>query len=142
VHGITGEYLMTAPYMHIIYSDWICLTHVYERYEVAPRLLLSSKKPFTGKSTARKVASHLVYRPNEEAFGTVAALRDFLGEGYGTLLLDELDYNDADTQRELRRIWNHGHERDAKISLKVGGKRKLVDIFAPITRGWHWHRFF
>jgi Protein of unknown function (DUF3631) len=132
VHGITGRYLTMAPHVHIIYSGWTCFTHVYEQFEIAPRLSLTSKKPFTGKSTARKVASHLVYRPNEEAFGTVAALRDFLGEGAGTLLLDELDYNDAHTQRQLRRIWNHGYERGAKTSLKVEGKRKLVGIYAPI----------
>src|SRR5262249_33432692 len=116
----------------VIYSLWIVFTHVYRRFEVAPRLALTSKKPFSGKSVARKIAKHLQFRPNEEALGTVAALRDFLDQGPGTLSLDELDLADPDMWRALLRIWNLGYERGVKISLKVGKERHLVDIHAPI----------
>jgi hypothetical protein len=88
--------------------------------------------PDSGKSTARKVASHLVFRPNAEALGTAAAIREYLDQGPGTILLDELDYLDADARRQLLKLWNLGHERGAKISLMVKGRRKLVDIHAPI----------
>ena len=67
-----------------------------------------------------------------EAIGTAAALRDFLSQGPGTLLLDELDYLDADARRQVLRLWNLGHERGAKISLMIKGRRTLVDIHAPI----------
>src|SRR5262249_11558986 len=100
--------------------------------EIAPRLTMASEVPDAGKSTARKVASHLVWRPNKEALGTAAAIREHLDEGPGTVLLDELDYLDADALRQLLKLWNLGHERGAKISLMVKGRRKLVDIYAPI----------
>jgi hypothetical protein len=132
VHGIVGKYLTMEWYVQVIYALWIVFTHVYTLFEIAPRLLMVSEGPYSGKSDARKVARHLVRRPNTEAIGTAAALRDFLDEGPGTLLLDELDYLDAGARRQLLRLWNLGHERGAKISLMVQGRRKLVDIHAPI----------
>jgi len=47
-------------------------------------------------------------------------------------MLDELDQADAGGRRNLQRIWNLGHKRGAKISLQVGGRRKLTDIYAPM----------
>jgi len=132
VHGIAGKYLAMDWHVAVIYALWIVFTHVYTRYEIAPRLVMVSEGPDSGKSTARKVASHLVYRPNAEALGTAAAIREYLDEGPGTILLDELDYLDADARRQLLKLWNLGHERGAKISLMVKGRRKLVSIHAPI----------
>src|SRR6516164_1974212 len=132
VHGIFGKYLTMEWYVQVIYSLWIVFTHVYTQFEIAPRLAMVSEGPDSGKSTARKVASHLVYRPNAEALGTAAAIREYIDQGPGTILLDELDYLDADARRQLLKLWNLGHERGAKISLMVKGKRKLVDIHAPI----------
>jgi hypothetical protein len=132
VHGIVGKYLTMEWYVQVIYSLWIVFTHVYPQFEIAPRLVMVSEGPDSGKSTARKVASHLVYRPNAEALGTAAAIREYLDQGPGTILLDELDYLDADARRQLLKLWNLGHERGAKISLMVKGRRKLVDIYAPI----------
>jgi hypothetical protein len=132
VQGIIEKYLSMKWYISVIYSLWIVFTHVYTKFEIAPRLLMTSEGPHSGKSIARKVASHLVYRPNEEAFGTAAAIREYIAQGPGTLLLDELDYLDEDARRELLKLWNLGHERGAKVSLMVRGRRKLVDIHAPI----------
>src|SRR6516165_256046 len=132
VHGIVGKYLTMEWYVQVIYALWIVFTHVYTQFEIAPRLVMVSEGPDSGKSTARKVASHLVYRPNAEALITAAALREYLDQGPGTVLLDELDYLDTDARRELLKLWNHGHERGAKMSWMVGGKRKSVDIHAPV----------
>jgi hypothetical protein len=132
LHGISEKYLAMEWYVRVIYSLWIVFTHVYTRFEIAPRLAMVSEGPESGKSVARKVASRLVYRPNEEALGTAAAIREYLDCGPGTVLLDELDYLDSDARRQLMKLWNLGHERGAKISLMVKGRRKLVDIHAPI----------
>jgi len=132
VWGIVEKYLTMEWYVSVIYSLWIVFTHVYTQFEIAPRLAMVSEGPDAGKSTARKVARHLVRRPNDEALGTVAAIREYLDQGPGTVLLDELDYLDADARRQMLRLWNLGHERGAKISLMIGGKRKLVSIHAPI----------
>src|SRR5262249_27285236 len=115
VHGIVGKYLAMDWHVQVIYSLLIVFTHVYTQFEIAPRLVMVSEGPDSGKSTARKVASHLVFRPNAEALGTAAAIREYLDEGPGAILLDELDYLDADARRQLLKLWNLGHERGAKI---------------------------
>src|SRR5262249_35461760 len=81
VHGSVGKYLAIEWYVHVIYSLWIVFTHVYSQFEVAPRLVMVSEGPDSGKSTARKIARHLVFRPNMEALGTAAAIRDYLDGG-------------------------------------------------------------
>jgi Protein of unknown function (DUF3631) len=132
VEGIVSKYVTMSSLASVIYALMICLTHVYTWFGIAPRVWLVSEEPHSGKSIARRVARHLVFRPNQESLGTGAAIRDFLEEGPGTIMLDELDLVDPEGRRRLQLIWNLGHERGASISLMVGGKRKVVDIFAPI----------
>jgi Protein of unknown function (DUF3631) len=132
VEGIVSRYVTMSSHALVIFALWICLTHVYMQLGIAPRVALVSEDPDSGKSIARKTAHHLVARPNMEALGTAAAIRDFLDEGPGTVMLDELDQVDANARRALQRMWNLGHERGASISLMVGGKRKVVNIFAPM----------
>lgn len=72
VKGIVEKYLTMPPHDAIIFALWICLTHVYTRFRIAPRVALVSKDPDSGKSTARQVAKQLVFRPNPETLGTGA----------------------------------------------------------------------
>jgi hypothetical protein len=132
VEGILLKYVWMPPHEATILALWICFTHVYQRFRIAPRGALTSEGPDSGKSTALEVARRLVFRPNPETLGTGAAIVDFLDQGPGTVLLDELDQVDAEARRRLQQIWNMGHKRGAKISLKVGGRRKLIDIYAPM----------
>jgi hypothetical protein len=132
VEGIIKKYVTMKWHVSVIYALWICFTHVAKQFEIAPRIALISEEPDSGKSTARKVAQHLVYRPNEEALGTAAAIYEFLDEGGGTVLLDEVDHVDSEARLRLRRIFNLGHEHGAKIALKDKGRRRLVNIYGPM----------
>jgi hypothetical protein len=132
VEVILAEYVTMNEHAAVIYSLWICLTHVYLLFSVAPRVALVSEEPDSGKTTALEVARNLVLRPNPETLGSGPAITDFLDLGPGTVLLDELDQVDAEGRRRLQQIWNMGHKRGAKISLKIGGQRKLIDIYAPM----------
>jgi hypothetical protein len=132
VKSLAEKYVLMAEHVALIYSLWVCFTHVYTQFAIAPRVALISEDPDSGKSTALKIARHLVFRPNRETFGTGAAITDFLDEGPGTVLLDELDnIPDANARRKLQLIWNIGHQRGAKISLQIKGRRKLIDIYSP-----------
>jgi Protein of unknown function (DUF3631) len=73
-----------------------------------------------------------VFRPNPETFGTGAAIADFLGQGPGTVLYDELDHVDAEARKRLQQIWDHGHRREASYGLMVGGRKKLISLHAPM----------
>ena len=132
VEGFIAKYVTMSEHAHVIYALWICFTHVYQRFPIAPRIALISEGPDSGKTTALEVARSLVFRPNPETLGTGAAIAEFLDQGPGTVLLDELDHVDAEARRRLQQIWNLGHKRGAQISLKDRGRRRLISIHAPM----------
>ena len=132
VEGIVAKYVTMKPHVSVVYALWICFTHVYTKFSIAPRVALISERPDSGKSTALEIARYLVFRPNTETAGTGAAIADFLGQGPCTVLYEELDHVDADARRRLQQIWDLGHRRGAQISLKIGGQRKLIGLYAPM----------
>jgi hypothetical protein len=132
VHGIISKYLFMPEHIATVYSLWICFTHVYTQFRIAPRLAFVSKLPDSGKTTALDVGRCLVLRPNPEALSTGAATIEFLDEGPGTVCLDELDHADRDARRNQQLIWNLGHKRGAMRALVVRGRRKLVKLHAPM----------
>jgi Protein of unknown function (DUF3631) len=133
VENITKAYVMMTEHVRVIYVLWIVFTHVYRKFSVAPRIAVVSEHPDSGKSTALELARLLVFRPNEEALATGAAVRDFLSEGPGTVMLDELDHADKEARQRLQEIWDIGHKkRGSRKSLMIKGRRTLVDFYAPM----------
>jgi hypothetical protein len=132
VDGLLGKYVAMPLDARVVYSAWICATHVYEQFSIAPRIILTSEEPRSGKTVAKNVAWHMVRRPNPETFSTAAALGEFLDEGPGTIMADELDSLEKELRRQIQLFWNVGHERMGKRALMVKGKRKLVSLFAPM----------
>jgi hypothetical protein len=132
VEAVTKRYVTMRPYVHVLYVLWICFLHVSKKFVIAPRLHLTSESPDAGKSVALEVARRLALKPNPETFGTAAAVMEFLNEGPGSVFIDEGDHLDAETKKRLQLIWNAGHKRGAKRALVVKGKRKLVDLHAPM----------
>ena len=58
-----------------------------------------------------------------ETAGTGAAIADFLSQGPGTVLYDELDHVDAEARQRLQQIWDLGHRRRANTRLwRTGGE--------------------
>ena len=123
VEGIVAKYVTMKPHVAVIYSLWICFTHVYPQFKIAPRVALTSEGSDSGKTTAKDVARHLVFRPNPEDLGTGAAIGEFLDQGSCTVLLDELDQVDREGHRRLQLIWNLGHKRGATYAMVIKGSR-------------------
>ncbi len=134
VENITKAYVTMTEHVRVIYSLYVCFTHVYTRFAIAARLALASKKPNCGKSTALEIARRLAFRPNEEAIGTAAAIEDHFRWGPCTLCLDEVEHADAEARRRLQRIWNTGHISGpgSKISKMEAGKKQLISLWAPV----------
>jgi hypothetical protein len=132
VEGIVAKYVMMKPHAAVIFSLWVCFTHVYLKFAIAPRLALISDNPDSGKTVAKEVARHLVFRPNPEELGTGAAISELIDAGPCTVLLDELDHVDSEGRRRLQLIWNLGYKREAKHSMVIRGRRKLVSLHAPM----------
>ena len=131
VYEAAGNYLYMSEHVRIIYACWAVYTHVHNKFKIAPRLAFVSELPDSGKTTALDVLRLLTLRPNPEALGSGAAVREFINEGPCTILLDELDMLDEDARREFLRVWNLGHKAGAKHSMKVKGQRVLQNLFAP-----------
>jgi hypothetical protein len=131
LHEASANYLYMSEHVRTIYACWAVFTHVHAQFKIAPRLAFVSEFPDSGKTTALDVLRLLTLRPNPEALGSGAAVREFISGEPCTILLDELDMLDEDARRELLRIWNLGHKAGAKHSMKVKGQRVLQNLFAP-----------
>ena len=132
IEEITCRYVAMRPHVRVIFVLGIIATHVHTQFRIAPRILLTSEMPAAGKTTALEIARRLMFRANEEAFASEAAIRDHLDEGPGSIALDEGDLLDAEARRALLRLWNAGHLRGARYAMMVGGRRKLFNLFAPM----------
>jgi len=132
VEEIAIRYASMRPHVRVVYTLWIVASHVYTAFRIAPRVLLVSDKPDSGKTTALEIARNLMFRANEGAFATDAAIRDHLSLGPGSVALDEGDLFDPAARRSLLRLWNSGHTEGATHSMMVGGQRRVVSLFAPM----------
>jgi hypothetical protein len=132
VEGIVKKYVAMSEHVSTIVSLWTPFTHVYMQFAVAPRVVVTSKDPVSGKSTLRRVLSHLVCRPNRASLSSVPLLVRFLDRGPGTVMLDEVDHTDPEAQPKLIRVWNEGFERGSEIGLLIGGEERFFNIYAPM----------
>jgi hypothetical protein len=132
VLSVIEPYLIMTRHVATIYVLWICFTHVYTQFRIAPRIALVSDGPRCGKSEGLDVAKCLVLRPNPEDYGTAAALGTFIDGGPCTIGVDELDFLDREALAAIQLLWNRGYKRGKKKGLMVGGKRKLVSLHAPM----------
>lgn len=132
VEEIVIRYLSMRPHARVIFTLWIVATHVYTQFSIAPRILLTSEGPDSGKSTALEIARVLVFRANEGAFATDAAIRDHLSQGPGSIALDEGDLLDPAARRSLLKLWNGGHVETASQAMMAGGQRKVGNLYAPM----------
>ncbi len=132
VEEIVIRYLGMRSHVRVVFTLGVIATHIYTQFSIAPRILLTSEKPDSGKSTALEIARSLMFRVNEGAFATDAAIRDHLSLGPGSIALDEGDLLDPAARRSLLKLWNGGHIETAKHSMMVGGRRKIVSLYAPM----------
>jgi hypothetical protein len=136
VEDVVRKYVAMRPHVRVIFVLSIIFSHFYTRFRIAPRIALVSEDPDSGKTTALEVARSLAFRSNEEALGTVAAIRRFLKQGPATIVLDEIDLIDAAVRKALLLLWNLGHAQGARHALMSGNNRDVIDLHAPmITAG-------
>jgi Protein of unknown function (DUF3631) len=134
VESIIRKYVTMSEHVRVIYVLAIILTHVYTRFSIAPRVVLTSKKAACGKSVALEVGRRLAFNPNEEAVGTGAALEDHYSRGPCSLWLDETAHGDAEFNRRTQRVWNIGHKAgpSSKISKMEAGKKRTISLFGLV----------
>src|SRR5262245_43296278 len=119
---------------HDYFAATLCIahTHVYDRFGITPRLVLSSPVRECGKTTLLEVLTKLVARPELFDSITAAGIYDSTDK-HSTLLLDEADNLPLTAKAELRAVINSGHRRGHRIKRGKGKQAHRCDTFAPIA---------
>ena len=102
---------------------WAVMTHLVDRIEIAPRLLIKSPQPRCGKTTLLDLLACLVARPVPANNVTPAVVFRLIDRHRPTLLIDEADTFLRENE-ELRGAVNSGHRRSLAWVLRnveVGG---------------------
>ena len=120
-------------YVSLVVALWAMHTHIYERYSVTPRLLLTSPVRGCGKTTLMRVLERLVARAERCDNITAAAIYSAIDEDRSTLLLDEADNLNVAAKGALQAVLHAGFQQGGSIARMVRGGRKRYNVFAPIA---------
>ena len=133
VRAMAEDYLVfSSPHEYVAFSLWAVHTHLYELFEVTPRLVLTSPTSGCGKSRGFKVLDRLVVRPKKSDNFTAATIYDSANDRH-TLLVDEGDNLDFETKGVLRAVMNSGYDRGGMFTRGVGRHRREYRTFAPLA---------
>src|SRR5215831_18923569 len=126
-------YLALDSHEYVAMALWAMHTHVFDRYMVTPRLLLTSPVRGCGKSVGLDVLSRLVARVYLTDSITAAAVYDTINRTQCTLLMDEFDNQEISAKAALRAVLNAGYRKGRKVTRGVGKQRREYRIFGPIA---------
>lgn len=118
---------------------WIAHTHVMDANVTTPRLLITSDKPATGKTTLLTIVrdlSHLGFDGN----GTSYAFRSALAECRGNLTISYDEVSDVfgrsgmnASSSLLAQVLRRGYKKGATEAWSVGRVSEPIDIFVPVA---------
>ena len=133
VRAMLEDYVALEPHEYIAVALWIIHTHVYDRFMVTPRLLLTSPVRNCGKTTVLDVISRLAARAEKSDNITAAAIYHHVNKLRSTLLLDEADNLELGAKAVLRAVLNAGHRRGGTVTRMVNGAATRFTVFAPVA---------
>jgi uncharacterized protein DUF3631 len=131
--GAFKTYVALDSHEYVAMALWAMHTHVFDRYMVTPRLLLTSPVRGCGKSVGLEVLSRLAARPELTDSITAAAVYDSIDRTLCTLLIDEFDNQEISTKAALRAVLNAGYRKGRKVTRGVGKQRRTYRVFAPVA---------
>ena len=134
VRALLQDYLALGSHEYVAVALWAIHTHVFDRYMVTPRLVLTSPVRNCGKTTALDVLSRLVAWHELFDSITAAAIYDSTNKApTPTLLIDEADNLELSAQGTLRGVLNSGYRRGRKVRRGVGKHARTYSTFAPMA---------
>jgi len=131
--GAFKTYLALNSHEYVAKALWVMHTHVFDRYMVTPRLLLTSPVRGCGKSVGLDVLDRLVARAYLTDNITAAAVYDTIDRTQCTLLMDEFDNQEIAAKAALRAVLNAGYRKGRRVTRGVGKQRREYRVFAPIA---------
>jgi hypothetical protein len=135
VHRIISYYVALTPTQHIAVTLWILHTHVYDRFQVTPRLALVSPVRGCGKTVALSLIETLVPKPEKSDAITPAAIYHLIDSKHPTLLIDEVDNIGLafGSNGRLRAIFNSGHRKGGRVTLLHRGEPHRYSTHAAMA---------
>jgi hypothetical protein len=128
VHSFLERHVDAKPHQLIGMALWPFHTHIYNKFDVSPRLAILSPVEETGKSTALKILLGMAWKP-KLLIDPRSTIYHFSQSH--TLLIDEVDNVRMD--KDLRGILNAGHGRDGVVPRKIDGEMILFPVFGPVA---------
>jgi hypothetical protein len=132
IAGMIEKYVALEPHQSIAVALWIIHTHVYDRFMMTPRLVLTSPVRGCGKSTLLDVIGRLVARPEKSDNATTATIYH-AAHAANTLCLDEADNLDVGATHAMRAVLNAGHRKGGCISRMMAGQPRRFNVFTPVA---------
>jgi putative DNA primase/helicase len=127
---------------HVILGDrecqalalWIIASHVFDIFDIFPRVAVLSPTMRCGKTTLLEVIGELVARPMRTDNISASALFRMIEAARPTLFIDEADTFLAGSD-ELRGIINSGYRRDGAVIRTVGDDHepRRFSTFSPLV---------
>jgi hypothetical protein len=135
VHRLTEYYVAITPTQRVAVTLWILHAHIYERFQITPRLALVSPVRGCGKTVLLSLIEMLAPKPERTDAITPAAIYHTIDMLHPTLLIDEVDNTGLAfaANGRLRAIFNSGHRKGGTVTLLHGGQRRRFSTFAPLA---------
>jgi hypothetical protein len=133
-HVLRG-FVDMQDYEYIGTALWTLHTHVFNRFQISPRLALLSPTRGCGKSKALKLIEKLAANAERHDSISAASIFRLIKNGAPTLLLDEGDNLGLRIDRTLRAVLNSGHLKGGTITRVIRGEPKSFSTFAPAAIG-------
>ncbi|MGO9049394.1 MAG: DUF3631 domain-containing protein [Xanthobacteraceae bacterium] len=128
-----NDYVDLKPHEAIAATLWTLHTHVYDRFMVSPRLLLTSPVRGCGKTTLLSVLELLASRSHRTDSASAAGIYWTIERDHPTLLIDEADNAALHANLTLKAVLNAGHRVGGKTTRVIRGAPKSFSVFGPMA---------
>src|SRR5262245_10126388 len=132
-HAVEQHVALATPHDYVAVTLWILHTHVFDKFMVSPRLVLTSPVRGCGKTTLLDIYSLLVAGGEKSDSITAALIYHLIDRQRCTLLIDEADKLELSAKGVLRAVLNSGHRKGGVRRHLVNGQPCKFSTFAPIA---------
>jgi hypothetical protein len=135
VHRLTEYHVALTPMQRVAVVLWILHAHVYDQFQITPRLALLSPVRGCGKSVLLSLIETLAPKPQKSDFITPAAIYHLIDAKHATLLIDEVDNLGLPfaANGRYRAVFNSGHRKGGAVTLLHRGEPRKFSTFAPLA---------
>jgi len=124
-------YIDVQPHEYVGIALWILSTHVFNQFQISPRLALLSPVRNCGKTKVLVFTERLAASPERHDNITAASFFRIIESASPTLLLDEGDNLGLKIDRVMRSVLNSGHLMGGSITRTIRGQPQRFTTFAP-----------